>query len=93
MNIQDCEHNQITTYGIDHLGKGMFVCKDCGILLKLVSVSDLATSDRCIAELEKRLAAAESRIAELVKGIQQAMEELTETGTCHETLEKLIEVE
>lgn len=65
MNIQDCEHNQITTYGIDHLGKGMFVCKDCGILLKLVSVSDLATSDRCIAELEKRLAAAESRIAEL----------------------------
>ncbi len=46
-----------------------------------------------IAELEQRLAAAESRIAELVKGIQQAMEELTETGTCHETLEKLIEVE
>ena len=44
-------------------------------------------------ELEQSLAAAESRIAELVKGIQQAMEELTETGTCHETLEKLIEVE
>lgn len=75
------------------MGKGMFVCKDCGILLKLVSVSDLATSDRCIAELEKRLAAAESRIAELVSGIKEAQIELIETGNCYEILEKLIEGE
>lgn len=51
------------------------------------------TAESEVQQWKQRAEAAESRIAELVKGIQQAMEELTETGTCHETLEKLIEVE
>jgi len=43
--------------------------------------------------LEQRLAAAESRIAELVSGIKEAQIELIETGNCYEILEKLIEGE
>jgi len=44
-------------------------------------------------ELEQSLAAAESRIAELVSGIKEAQIELIETGNCYEILEKLIEGE